>query len=154
MVGVAGITHYSTGQAIMLNQSGDLALCNCSGGGNESVNMPNYSGAAIHFTNPRTNAEHRYFSTDAFSSEVLGVEGNSNRRFFHGPNSSNWDLSLYKRTRINEHVSMDIRAEFFGLFNHPVMGCVTSDYAAGSSFGTVGCAGNNRIGQLAAKIHF
>jgi hypothetical protein len=151
---VAGITHYNTGFPISMLQSGDLALCNCGGGGNESVNFPNYSGQPIQFFNPRKNAEHRYFSADAFSSEQLGVPGNANRRFFHGPDGSNWDMSLYKRTRINERVSMDIRAEFFGLFNHPVMGCPVSDYAAGSSFGEVTCAGNNRIGQVAAKLHF
>lgn len=102
----------------------------------------------------------QYFSPAPFSPEeglnpsnpILGVPGNANRRFFHGPGLNNWDLSLYKRTKLRERMSLDIRAEFFNLFNHAQFNNPGGDFAGG--FGVITSARDPRIGQVAAKIIF
>ncbi len=45
--------------------------------------------------------------------------GNLGRNALHGPTFKQWDLALYKTTAITERVSMQLRAEFFNLLNHP-----------------------------------
>jgi hypothetical protein len=158
---LSGITRFSTGLPVTLLESGDHALCDCEGGGQNSIDFPNYRGGAIHYLNPRSSSTLQYFTTDQFAPEegvdpanpVLGVPGNANRRFFHGPGLNNWDVSLYKRTRITERVSLDIRAEFFNLFNHAQFNGPAGDFA-GANFGQIGSVRDPRIGQVATTIHF
>jgi hypothetical protein len=151
---LAGITRFATGVPVEIKQSGDLSLCGCDSWSNEtSVDFPNYSGAPIQFSNPRTSPSFQYFSTTPFSSEELGVFGDANRRFFHGPGLNNWDVSLFKNVRLTERVSLDIRAEFFNAFNHAQFNNPVGDFAL-SVFGDVTSARDPRIGQVAAKIHF
>ena len=121
--------------------------------GNSSVDLPDYNGQPIQFFNPRTSSNLQYFSTDDFSAEQLGVTGNANRRFFHGPGLNNWDVSLFKNMRFTERFSMDIRAEFFNAFNHAQFNNPVGNFAA-SNFGQITSARDPRIGQVAAKIHF
>jgi len=45
--------------------------------------------------------------------------GNVGRNTFRGPFQENWDLSIQKRTRITERVSLNFRTDFFNAFNHP-----------------------------------
>ena len=44
--------------------------------------------------------------------------GNSGVGIIHGPGQSNWDFTLMKNTPIGEHQNIQLRAEFFNLFNH------------------------------------
>jgi outer membrane receptor protein involved in Fe transport len=52
---------------------------------------------------------------------VAGTEhfGNVGRDAFVGPAFKNFDWSLSKNTKIGERVNMQLRADFFNLFNHP-----------------------------------
>lgn len=150
---LAGITRFSTGVPVLLSESGDRSLCGCEGNGTGAVDLPNYSGAPIQFLNPRNSAGFQYFSTDAFSQQTLGAPGTANRRFFHGPGLNNWDMSLFKRTHLTERISMDIRAEFFNLFNHAQFNNPGGNFTA-SNFGQITTARDPRIGQVALKIHF
>ncbi len=45
--------------------------------------------------------------------------GNLHRNAFVGPSFRNFDFSLVKNNRIGERVNMQIRADFFNVFNHP-----------------------------------
>ena len=150
---LAGITRFTTGVPVSLSQSGDQSLCACENLGTGAVDLPNYSGQPVQFFNPRTSPNFQYFSTGVFSSEQLGVPGNANRRFFHGPGLNNWDMSLFKNIRVTERISVDIRAEFFNTFNHAQFGNPVGNFAQ-SNFGQITSARDPRIGQLAAKIHF
>ncbi|MGH9768303.1 MAG: TonB-dependent receptor domain-containing protein, partial [Blastocatellia bacterium] len=40
------------------------------------------------------------------------------RNFFRGPNFWNFDFGVYKRFRLTEDVSVQIRSEFYNIFNH------------------------------------
>jgi Carboxypeptidase regulatory-like domain/TonB-dependent Receptor Plug Domain/TonB dependent receptor len=45
--------------------------------------------------------------------------GNSPRNKFTGPHYRNFDFSLTKDTKLGERVSMQLRADFFNILNHP-----------------------------------
>jgi hypothetical protein len=150
---ISGITRFTTGLAYGLTESGDLSLCACGAAYLNGVDMPNYTGQPIQFFNPRTSANHEYFSAEPFSSEVIGVPGNANRRFFHGPGINNWDFALHKTTQINERTSVEFRAEFFNLVNHAQFLNPSSDFAS-PSFGIIEGARDPRIGQMALKLYF
>ena len=45
--------------------------------------------------------------------------GNEGRDSLHGPTFKQWDLAIYKTTPITERLSVQLRAEFFNVLNHP-----------------------------------
>jgi hypothetical protein len=57
--------------------------------------------------------------TTAFSSSFLDHIGDSGRNQYYGPHYTNADMVLMKNVRFNERFRMQIRSEFFNLFNHP-----------------------------------
>jgi hypothetical protein len=84
--------------------------------------------------------------------------GSAGRNFFHGPGINNVTFGFYKDTRITESTRMELRFEFFNLFNHTQFSIngVRSDIAS-SNFGRVLSARNpsdSRVVQLAAKFYF
>ncbi|MFZ0880840.1 MAG: TonB-dependent receptor, partial [Candidatus Acidiferrales bacterium] len=48
-----------------------------------------------------------------------GTFGNIQRNAFRGPDFVNWDFSLTKNTKLTEHVTLQLRLEFFNILNHP-----------------------------------
>ena len=60
-----------------------------------------------------------YLNPLAFVQPAFGNFGDLGRNAIYGPGYSNVDFSLTKNTRITERVGVQIRAEFFNLFNHP-----------------------------------
>ena len=52
----------------------------------------------------------------AIGSRHYGDEG---RDSLHGPTFKQWDLAIYKNTAITERISVQLRAEFFNVLNHP-----------------------------------
>jgi hypothetical protein len=142
---INGITRFATGFPITLSQSGDRSLTGSSG-----IDMPDRVGDPV-FHEPRDTTTHTYFDKGAFVSSALGVFGNANRRFFHGPGTNNWDFAIHKNTRIWESLSMQIRAEFFNAFNHAQFGSPSGSFTS-SNFGRVTSARAPRIGQVSVKI--
>jgi hypothetical protein len=45
--------------------------------------------------------------------------GNMGRDSLHGPSYKQWDLAIYKTTAITERLSMQLRADFINILNHP-----------------------------------
>ena len=143
---VSGITRFTTGLPVNLGASGDRSL----GTGDD---RPNHDGSSIQFVDPRATESHTYFSPQPFSREELGVLGNASHRFFHGPGLNNWDFMLQKVTRIRERFSVELRVEFFNMFNHAQFNNPGGTFG-GSSFSRVTSARDPRIGQLALKFYF
>jgi hypothetical protein len=61
-----------------------------------------------------------------------------------GPNFKQWDFSIHKDTAFGEKVTMQLRAEFFNLLNHPnfaspYLPAFIADPAAGPSNPVCGC---------------
>jgi len=100
-----------------------------------------------------------YFSPASFVAQSPGMLGNSGRNFFHGPGINNFDFALFKDTRVTESKMLELRFEFFNLFNHtqfnPVeqVNGVIGD-ANAPNFGAVLGALSSRVIQLGAKFSF
>jgi hypothetical protein len=82
-----------------------------------------------------TNCVNDQYVAVACASGVRAAIGTLGRNIFRGPGQQNWDVSLIKTTKLTERVSVDFRAEFFNLWNHPAF---ASPQAAGGSLGNYG----------------
>ena len=49
----------------------------------------------------------------------FGTLGNSGRDSLNNPNFFNFDFAIYKDTRLTEKLTLQLRAEFFDILNHP-----------------------------------
>jgi hypothetical protein len=151
---LSGITRFSTGFPITMMENDDHSLIGntATGPNGNSTDVPNFTpGKILAQTNPRNGGS--YFNTSLFSPEAIGQFGNSNRRFFGGPGINNFDMALAKDTHFTESMSLELRFEFFNVFNHAQFNTPTGLINSGS-FGAVTSAANPRIGQVAAKFHF
>lgn len=70
-----------------------------------------------------------------------GTFGTMGRNIFRGPRLDNWDFSLVKDTHLGERVTLQLRAEFFNVLNHPHFAnpfastLLTEDPSVPSTFG-------------------
>ncbi len=86
--------------------------------------------------------------------------GMTGRDAFRAPGFWNFDLGLYKDTKITERFSLQLRAEAFNLFNHANLYALgnTADVGASNAvsacYGCTGSTYDRRNLQLAAKIIF
>jgi len=93
--------------------------------------------------------------------------GNTGVGIVHGPGQANFDFSLSKLTRITEKQSVQFRAEFFNLFNHPQFGLGTYPsptsttsfnqqlFPSSPTFGVINQAAvNPRLIQFALRLQF
>jgi len=99
--------------------------------------------------------DHYWFNPNTFAVEAPGTFGNAGRNLLRGPRISNFDFGFYKGTAITEQIRLELRFEFFNLFNHTQFnpnGAVT-DISDGN-FGRILTARDPRLIQFGAKIYF
>jgi hypothetical protein len=101
-----------------------------------------------------------WFNTAAFANATAGTWGDSGRNILQGPGTKNVDFSIFKNTHLTEAKVLQLRAEFFNLFNTPQFNNPGATDGAGT-FGKVSSAGSEPVFQrlerqiqLAAKITF
>ena len=146
---MTGISRFSTGFPVTLGEGDDRALTAI------GFDFPNVV-SNVQIQNPRNggpNGPNTYFLPNSFTTETLGVTGNAAARFFHGPGIINTDFGLGKRIPITESKAIQIRAEFFNIFNHTNFNNPVGNIAS-SQFGEVTSAQAPRIGQISAKFIF
>jgi hypothetical protein len=119
--------------------------------------LPGYGNGSLP-SNKRTLSA--WFNTAAFTNPAAGTWGNSGRNILQGPGTKTVDFSFFKNTTILESKVLQLRAEFFNLFNTPQFNNPGST-AGTSAIGTISSAGSEptfqrteRQIQLAAKINF
>jgi hypothetical protein len=61
----------------------------------------------------------QWFNPNAFVLPAAGTYGNLGRGVFTGPGLADMDVSLFKNTALSERTSLQFRAEFFNVLNHP-----------------------------------
>jgi hypothetical protein len=163
---IAGVTTFQTGFPIdTFDSSYDSLTCyaqvtlyGCADRPNVvgPVQLANVRTSSYTNTNPEGTGlpgSNYYFSPNTFATETLGVLGNAGRNSFHGPGINNWDFGLYKDTNITEKTKLELRFEFFNIFNHAQFFNPVSDVNS-SFFGQVLDARDPRYIQLAAKFVF
>lgn len=79
--------------------------------------------------------------------------GSLGRNSLTGPGYSNFDFSVFKTTRFTESVSLQLRAEFFNLFNHPNFASpLLPGFAADASFNGIDPVTGRGIGFLPITV--
>ena len=101
----------------------------------------------------------QFFNPAAFLAPANGTVGNLGRDTLTGPGLADWDLSLLKATRINEHTRLQFRAEFFNILNHtnlltPNAVVYSSATVQSPTAGVITAAGPSRQLQLGLKLLF
>ncbi len=116
---------------------------------------PNSSGRRASLSGPVQVRLNRYFDTSAFAQPPPFTFGTVARSLpdVRGPGLVDFDLSLFKNTKIYERATLQFRAEAFNALNHPNFGDPGTVYGL-PTFGVVSSAGDARILQLALKLIF
>ena len=60
-----------------------------------------------------------YLNANAFADPAVGTFGNLGRNEIYGPRFWNVDFAVSKNTQLFERANLQLRAEFFNIFNHP-----------------------------------
>jgi len=104
-----------------------------------------------------------WFNTAAFVNPPDYTFGNTPRYFsgLRGPGTLNFDLSVFKTTRLTEGSSLELRIEGYNAFNHVNLGMPNTTFTAGAgglnvnnNFGVITSASAARQVQLGAKLRF
>jgi hypothetical protein len=106
---LAGITVFSGGLPYDILTAVDSAHT-----GESSRPDYNPSAAPVPITNPLTQTGPNF---GLVSNPAFGSAGNLGRNFFRSPGINNWDSVLQKTTQLSERFNLQIRAEFYNLFN-------------------------------------
>jgi hypothetical protein len=108
---------------------------------------------------PGKRTVNQWFNTAAFANPGAQQWGNSGRNILQGPGTKNVDFSVFKNFALQEGRALQLRSEFFNLFNTPQFNNPNS--TVGPGFGTISSAGSpnnlqrvSREIQLAAKFNF
>ncbi len=80
--------------------------------------------------------------------------GNSGTGIISGPGQHNWDFSAIKNTKITEGTSLQFRAEFYNIWNHPQYNPPNNNVNA-TGFGAISSSSvPPRVVQFALKFLF
>ncbi len=138
-----------------------------------TVGTPDEQAVPTLTCDPRGNLHpHQYFNAACFIAPNLGTPGNPsigtyNMPYIHGPRSESDNIGLYKGFKLANNRSVQIRAQAFNVFNHPLDAFVQYDPALYLHYPSYGAAADNptqagyattklghRTIQLEAKIFF
>ena len=123
------------------------------GAGSRAGNKPDATGLPANLPgDQRTTA--RWFNTSAFVEPPFTRYGNSGEGVIIGPGAVNFDISLFKNTRITERTNLQFRAEAFNAFNHVNLSDPNRNISDPRTFGTISNAASARIVQLGLKLLF
>lgn len=93
------------------------------------------------------------FPASAFGIPQLGTEGNEKYNGFTGPGYANTDFALLKNDHITERVNLQLRFEFYDLFNRPNLNGVENNLSS-SVFGRSVSQYNPRWIQFGMNLMF
>jgi hypothetical protein len=147
---LSGISAMISGFPLTITTSGDTAEVGT------GVQRGNSTGIAPSKLNPRTNGL-KGFNTAAYSVPATGSFGNLSRNTQRGFGINNWDMGINKNFAVpsfGEQGRLQIRAEFFNIWNHTQFTTVGTVVNQPATFGIVNAAGNPRILQLAGKLYW
>jgi hypothetical protein len=105
---INGITRFWSGPPATITSNGNLGTL---GGGQRA----DYLGGELY---PTEQTRRNYFNVFAFGRPPDGSLGNLGKYAIRLPGINQWDLSLFKNTRISERVNVQFRFETFNTFNH------------------------------------
>ena len=93
------------------------------------------------------------FSPGQFTQPAFGTQGNEKANLFRAPNFAETDLNFYKDTHITERVNLQLRFEFFNIFNRVNLTAFDINQADGT-FGKTTAQQLPRNWQFGARVSF
>ena len=170
--GASGVTTIHSGTPFAVSDSGGRCLC-----GDAVLEPPDYIGGEIAFHDPRStdavpgrpnswfdgtgggtptaggNPHFRRVGSAPVYELGAGRFGNFGRNVLRGPGFVNWQLAVFTRTQITERQSLELRAEFFNLFNQAQFLNPVGDIGS-PNFGRILETADPRIVQLMLQYSF
>ena len=137
---ISGITRLWSGRPFTLTSNANPGTL---GGGVR----PDYIGGNVDVDQQD---RYNYFNIFAFARPAEGSLGNVGRNTLRGPGVNNWDISLFKNTRINEKVNIQLRFETFNVFNHTQWDTINTSINAPNPGATLTQATRGNAGQVTA----
>jgi hypothetical protein len=107
---VNGLFTFHGGQPFTVLASGDISGTN---EGNDRAVQVAPARIGYQGQSPTSN----WIDLSAFQDPTPGTFSTSRRNAFYAPGYSDVDLSVFKNTKVSEHVTVQLRAEMFNLFN-------------------------------------
>jgi hypothetical protein len=108
---LSGITTWHTGVNFSEGEGDQADL-----GNTFDTERPNVIAGCNLYANQSPN---HWFNEACFTPSTYGTVGNAGRNMLVGPGFAETDIGLTKTTRINERLTLQLRAEMFNIFNHP-----------------------------------
>jgi hypothetical protein len=135
---LAGITRFWSGQPTTITSNGDAGTL---GGGIR----PDYLGGEVY---PDQQDRFNYFNPLVFARPAQGSLGNLGKNTLRLPGINQWDVSLYKNTRITERVTTQLRLETFNTLNHTQWAGVSTGLSAPNPGAQITAATRGNAGQV------
>ena len=151
--GVDGVNTFQKGFPLGLTATSNLT------GFNTGLRPNVIAGCEKTISGPAQARLSRWFNTSCFSvpgAFTFGSEGRTDPNI-RGPGIDNFDLSLFKKTRIGERFNLEFRTEFFNLFNRVLFGNpnLVATTAANATFGVISSQANTpRVVQLSLRLRY
>ena len=108
----SGVMQYQTGRPFTVTSGADNSL---DGIGNDRAKLTGADVNAVP-TTPCANCVW-YFNPAAFATNDLGTFGNVGKGAYYGPSLHAWDMAVSKNFRFNSSSYVQMRVEFFNIFN-------------------------------------
>lgn len=130
-----------------------------SGAGDSNLVYATLTGPIVYFDPHKPTpgaAGNNYFEASSFTTpDPITITGSygSGRNILRGPGRSNLDLGIAKSTAITERTALQVKVEFFNLFNQVEFLEPDTNISSGT-FGQVTSTYGPRVIQLGAKITF
>ena len=121
------------------------------GANNRAADRPDYLHSAKLSGDERN--EYRWFDTAAFAQSPLFTFGNAPKTLpdVRGPGFQSLDAALLRNIKLQEALTLQVRADAFNAFNHTNLSLPNTTFTSGT-FGQITSAGDARIMQLSLKL--
>jgi hypothetical protein len=163
--GLSGVSIYQSGYPLtVINTNGPAYLMDATGhyigyaagsgdynADGDNLDYPNATGYAQGTS--RQDFLHGIFTAGQFTNPSFGSEGSEKSQGFRGPNFAETDVAVYKDTRIWERVNLQLRFEFYNIFNRANLTSMDTN-PEDSRFGEATGQQLPRWMQVGAKITF
>jgi hypothetical protein len=135
---IAGISRFWSGQPLTITSNGNPGT---TGGGVRA----DYIGGEIY---PAQQTRLQWFNPLAFGRPADGTLGSTPKGFLRGPGINQWDISLFKNTRVGDRVTVQLRLETFNTFNKEQFNTVNTGVNVPNAGQPVTEATRGQLGQI------
>lgn len=135
---LSGISRFWSGQPLTITSNGNPGT---TGAGVRA----DYLGGDIY---PAEQTRLQWFNPLAFGRPADGTLGSTPKGFLRGPGINQWDISLFKNTRVGGRVNVQFRLETFNTFNHVQFNTISTGLSVPNAGQAVTEATRGTLGQV------